>query len=95
MPKYTVIGYYAEDNQTTADPIEAENGEEALRKAAHQRLGEYDQVEDTYERQGEFELVVAIEDRGEAMEGRGLTFPGDGMVEARDFIEPGWELEND
>lgn len=90
MPKFTVIGYYAEDNQTSSDEVEAESGEEALRKVALERLGEFDQAENIYENQGLFDLVVAILQGGDA---GGMTWPGDGLVEAREYLEPGWELE--
>lgn len=95
MNKYTVIGYYSEDNQTTADAIEAETGEEALRKCALERLGEYDKEEDFYHDQDQFELVVAILIGGDGAEPGGLTFPSDGggMVEARDYVEPEWRFE--
>jgi hypothetical protein len=104
MNKYTVIGYYAEDNQTTADPAEADNGLDAMRIVARERLGERDAAGD-YENQGDFQLVVAVQDGDEskiesgvvgepAKPGDRFTWPGDGMVEAREFIEPGWGLAN-
>lgn len=94
--KFTVIGFYREDNQTTADPVQAESGEEALKEVARQRLGAYDRDENTYENQGEFELVCAVLqgplDNEDANPGDRFTWPGDGTVEAREYIEPGWEL---
>lgn len=90
MAKYSVIGYYKEDNQTSADEVVADSGEEALAMVARERLGERDAAGD-YEHQGEFELVVAVL-KFTTLDNL-LTFPGDGLVEAREYIEPGWELE--
>lgn len=76
---YTVILWHEDSRQTAAHHIEAENGQDALYKAAKEYGGE---------------LVVAI--AGECKEATHVTeegvpgelmFPGEGLVEAQEYIE--------
>jgi len=92
MPNYTVIGIYRDSGQTCADSVQdAQDGREALRRAAKMRLGcpeEKDAGEAQVDADGDtYELVVAIQVGGNAAENDGLTFPGNEIMETRDYLE--------
>lgn len=86
MPNFTVIGVYERDNQSIADIFEnAKDGMDAMRQCAIERLGKLD-ADGFYENPSP-SLVVAINNELRAGEEGRLTFPGDGLVDAVDFLE--------
>lgn len=70
MAKFTVIGFMEDTGQSFADFIDADNGFNAFRKSAEQRPMAT--------------FVVALD--GHIAEGRGATYPGEGVVSAETIM---------
>ncbi len=89
MKGFTVIGIYTSSGQTTADFVEAESGEDAMRKCVvlPERGIESDD-ETTFEPDADFNLVVAIEGTSQ-LSGSEFTWPGEGVVDAVTYMELG------
>lgn len=76
---YTVITWHEDSRQIAAHHIDAENGQDALYKAAKEHGGEL-----VVAIAGECKAATNASEEGVPGE---LMFPGEGLVEAQEYIE--------